>query len=52
MDDQTINDLVHNSGGDSEALNDLLRCYEAWGGRPSEDCLCEQFIGPVPKKNI
>jgi hypothetical protein len=49
MDDRSIRDLVQNSGGDADALNDLLRCYEAWGGRPAEDCDCAQFIGPVPR---
>ena len=46
MDDQTIRDLVQNSGGDAKALNDLLRCYEAWGGRPADDSDCARFFEP------
>ena len=46
MDDQTITDLVQDRGGDAEALNDLLRCYEAWGGRPPEDSDCARFFEP------
>ena len=46
MDDTAIKDLVQNSGGDAEALNDLLRCYEAWGGRPAEGSDCARFFDP------
>ncbi|MHA1536827.1 MAG: hypothetical protein ACTSUD_04665 [Alphaproteobacteria bacterium] len=46
MDDRAIQDLVQNSGGDADALNDLLRCYEAWGGRPAEDSDCARFFDP------
>jgi len=48
MDDQAIRDLIQNSSGDAEALNDLLRCYEAWGGRPAEDSDCGRFFESAP----
>lgn len=48
MDDRTIRDLVRDPGGDAEALNDLLRCYEAWGGRPAEGGDCARFFEPAP----
>lgn len=47
MDDRKIQNAVHALHDDYDALARLLTCYEAWGGRPTEDADCRCFLGPA-----
>ena len=49
MEDQTLRNLVQAHEGDLDALNELLACYEAWGGKPTGDADCARFLGAVPE---